>query len=220
MAWISDGEAGSAVRAKLNSLMVPIGDPSVVTDPVAYVDVTLPSGYSPFFRMELEDLRMDDGGPARQSLMLSSDGVDFGDTDNWDSYIGWLKTDWAHTYQFPPESTATFDGSHTEIFQGVGYSAILNDDTTASLTGQINVFAGSSTAHAIVAASLASNYLIDAAEDVAGEQTLFALNSYWTLNAHATIPILPARMTTIRFLPSFGSGTVTQGAILFGVPTP
>ena len=42
--WIANAEAGSSVRAKLNSLMIPI--PSVpISFPVEYITIALPSGY-------------------------------------------------------------------------------------------------------------------------------------------------------------------------------
>jgi hypothetical protein len=62
MSWISDGEAGSSVRAKLNSLMVPIGDPIVVSSPVNKVDISLPTvGYGRTFCLRFDGVRIDTG---------------------------------------------------------------------------------------------------------------------------------------------------------------
>jgi hypothetical protein len=60
MAWISNSEAGSAVRAKLNSLVVPINPATAIVTPVASFEVVLPTGYL-FFTMLMVNLRIAEG---------------------------------------------------------------------------------------------------------------------------------------------------------------
>src|SRR6266404_3198838 len=91
MVWIANGEAGSSVRGKLNSLSIPISSVSI-SSPVEYVDITLPSGYT-YFVLNATTITLVDGSvaPITDSLIgcFSFDGgVTFvADSINNDSYL-------------------------------------------------------------------------------------------------------------------------------------
>lgn len=82
--WIANGESGSSVRAKLNSLTVPISSVSV-TAPVEYLDVALPSGYSEFM-LRVRGLRVSDSDMLAALVSITSGVSFYSDNLNNDTY--------------------------------------------------------------------------------------------------------------------------------------
>lgn len=89
MSWIANAEAGSSVRAKLNSLMIPISSVTI-SSPVEYIDIALPSGYSDF-RLTGSDIWLTDQTFAGRDFIAGAVSTDAGatffcDSSNTDTY--------------------------------------------------------------------------------------------------------------------------------------
>lgn len=202
MAWITDGESGADVRAKLNALAIPI-ESGTISAPVEYLDIDFPSGYA-FFLMYFADLAF--STTDNLYAIFSADGGStwIGDFVNHDTY--------EYTVINAPDAPAT----GVDSLANVSASLIIGtaDETLFNLRMQITP--GSAVTYPEI-------YV-----DGFGKRSTPSTGiSIVTLYKDATVTPTAQRISAIRFMP-YGSDdnpptsaqTFTGKYFLYGVPTP
>jgi hypothetical protein len=85
--WIANSEAGSSVRAKLNSIVTPITS-FTITTPVAHVDFALPSGFELPFKLTIDGVVLSSGSSDPMHFYFSADGGATWNTGSVYDFVG------------------------------------------------------------------------------------------------------------------------------------
>ncbi len=181
--WIANGEPGSSVRPKLNALEHPIASPASITDPVLWLDFTIPSD-SFEVRISIQGLRMVTGsGADSMDFAVSTDGETFlNDTENFDSYS---IASMARGSGSASQPAKAFSGA-----DGLGYLTWNSVDENIPMDMEIVINPGGNGDGALITTEARITSIL-------GPEISFA----WSRLLDTT-----DRITTLRILPGYGNG--------------
>lgn len=218
--WIANGESGASVRAKLNSLMIPISSGKELT-PVEFFDIALPAGYDSFLLyvngIQLSNLQVTGSRDFIGFTFSDDGGVTFhnGATDYGYAMIGTIATTGAFE--------SLWDGGFFDKMAYIApFQTVRGDapDPPNPTCGMINIFPGDGINSAILnvnSISTLKGYFGNAGGAAAFGSGMNYLNGIAT--RQNAMRIQPSGNEDAN-PPTSGETISIASWMLFGMPTP
>lgn len=186
----------------------------VTTTALTFLDMVLPTGYD-WFRLELREVSCTLPVNLAVCMCFSTDGgaTFIFDADNFDQYRN-------YSHYFGAVATQVSDGGYCDFDYNAYIGGWMSDDALGGASGTINSIIdfdpGSS---ARLASFYEHSFTIWPADTVSN---VVSVVSSVALNVAATIPIVPARVNLLRFLPysnpyDLGSGATINPGFTYGL---